>query len=248
MADQAAARAAALQQRTLPGLNDLSLRMQTDALAAGDRANRALNPGLYGVRDTFAANLLEELKAGDQLTPAQQHKVQQRIRGAQAARGNILGDGAAFDEAIAESDYAQDMVDKRRAAALGLINARDLNPRFSSLGVINPTQVVAPNLAPASFTSERAVNQLMPNFSASGPINPTVPNFSATTASMPNLSPMNMQTTNPLSFLNPNAGGQGASYNLNAWTTGQNISANTPNPWLQGLGLGLKAYSAFGKT
>ena len=74
---------------------------QLAADRAADAAGRAVNPGLYSVRDTYAKQLEEELAAGANLTPTQQRKVQQQIRGSQAARGNILGDGAAFDEAIA---------------------------------------------------------------------------------------------------------------------------------------------------
>jgi hypothetical protein len=242
-ADIAAARATAQQTRTLPALNELSLRLQTDALTAGDAAGRRVNGGLYGVRDTLARTLQEELNAGDDLTPAQQRKVQQRIRGAQASRGNILGDGAAFDEAIAESDYAQDMVDRRRSTALGLLNARELNPNFSAVGVVNPTQVVAPNLGPANFTATTAVNPLMPNYAPA-----TAPNLTATTAGMPTTAPANITTSNPLGLLNPNAGNNAASYNLSAWTganTAANNRANQPNPWLQGIGLGLRAYGAF---
>lgn len=245
-ADMAGRRASSLQQELLPGLNDLGLRLQSDAYRAGDATGRQVNGGLYGIRDQYAANLLDEMKSGSDLTAAQKTKVQQRIRGAQASRGNILGDGAAFDEAIAESDYAQDMIDKRRSAALGLLNSRDLNPNFGAMSPLNPTQVVAPNLQPANFSAAGAVNPLMPNFSATGIMQPTVPNFSSTTAQMPNLSPSPINMSNPLAMLNPNAGSNAASYGLSAWNSQQNRVANAPNPWMQGLGAAFKGYAAFG--
>lgn len=240
-ADTAAARAVTQQQSTLPTLNNLSLALQSDALKAGDVAGRAVNGGLYGIRDEYARGLMEELKAGAELTPAQRRKVQQRIRGAQASRGNILGDGAAFDEAIAESDYAQGLVNDRRSAALGLLNARDLNPNFSALGVVNPTQVVSPNLGPANFSATTAVNPLMPNFAPA-----TSPNLTATTAAMPSAAPANIATSNPLGLLNPNAGNNAANYNLNAWNSLSNRIANLPNPWAQGIGTAASVFGALG--
>lgn len=245
-ADTAAARAVAQQQANLPGLNDLSLRLQGDALTAGDAAGRKVNGGLYGIRDEYAANLLDEMKSGSELTPAQRNKVQQRIRGAQAARGNILGDGAAFDEAIAESDYAQNMINQRRSAALGLINSRDLNPNFSSVNVVNPTQVVAPN----SRAFDNIVNPVQTVGVNNGPANfrsadPLSPNFTATTVGVPSLTPNVAPPGDPLAMLNPNAGPAGANAAMNVWGTNTNIAANQPNPWMQGAGLGLSAYSAY---
>lgn len=240
-ATRAAANATQQQTTNLPVLNDLSLRLQTDALTAGDAAGRKTNGGTYAIRDQFAANLLDELKSGGELTAAQKNKVQQRIRGAQASRGNILGNGAAFDEAIAESDYSQNLVNDRRSAALGLINSRDLNPNFSSVGVMNPTQVVQPNLGSANFTATTAVNPLMPNFSPTG-----TPNLSATTAAMPSLAPANINQSNPLALLNPNAGSNAASYGLSAWNSQSNRIAQAPNAWMQGLGAAFKTYGTFG--
>jgi hypothetical protein len=241
-ADTAAARAVALQQKNLPGLNDLNIRLQTDSYKGADAAGRAVNPNLYGLRDDFATQLREEFASGADLTPAQQRKVQQRIRGSQAARGNILGDGAAFDEAIAESDYAQDMIDKRRGAALGLINSRDLAPNFSSVGVLNPTQVVAPNQGTANFTATTAVNPMMPNFGT-----PSAPAMTPTTVGVPTSSTAStIKPGNPLSIMDPNAGQSGQNYALNAWNSQQNRVANAPNPWVTGLGAAAKTYGAFG--
>lgn len=223
-ADEAARRAAASQTSTLPGLNNLSLQMQRQATLDADATGRAVNPNLYGVRDTFAKQLQDELAAGSDLTKAQRNKVQQRIRGAQASRGNILGDGAAFDEAIAESDYAQNLVNDRRSQALGLINSRDLSPNFTSLGVVNPTQVVAPNNNGANFSVQTAVNPLMPN-------------FTATTTAAPNVTATAIPTSNPLSMMNPNAGQSGANYGLSAWQTTTQQQSQQQNPWMAGLGL-----------
>ncbi len=231
-ATRAAANATQQQTTNLPVLNDLSIRLQTDAYRGADAAGRSTNPNVYAVRDTFASQLADELRAGGELTAAQKNKVQQRIRGAQASRGNILGNGAAFDEAIAESDYSQNLVNDRRSAALGLINSRDLSPNFSSVGVMNPTQVVQPNLGPANFTATTAVNPLMPNFSPTG-----TPNLSATTAAMPSLAPANINQSNPLALLNPNAGNNAANYGLSAWQTQGNLNSQQVNPWTQGLGL-----------
>lgn len=240
--DEAAKRAVAQQQQTLPQLNDLGIRLQTDAYKGADAAGRAVNGALYSLRDTYATQLADEMKSGADLTAAQRNRVQQRIRGAQASRGNILGDGAAFDEAIAESDYAQEMIDKRRSAALGILNARELSPNFQSIGVVNPTQVVSPNLQPANFTATTAVNPLLPNFGSGN-----TPNVGATTVNVPtNSTSTPIRQTDPLAMTNPNAGNAGTNYALNAWNALSNRIANAPNPWMQGLGAAFKSYATFG--
>ncbi len=266
--DTAAARSLAQQRTTLPGLNDLSLQLQTQTLRGADAAGRSVNPNTYAARDQLGQNILDGLKAGDSLTESQSRRVQQNIRGAQAARGNILGDGAAFDEAIAQSDYAQRIGQGRRTDALNFINARDLNPNFSSVGVVNPTQVVAPNsrayeniLNPTQLvtpnsrgyeniinpTQTVAPNNAAANFQTQTNINPLMPNFSATTVGAPNLTPITAPSANPLALLNPNAGTNAQGAALSAWTTNTNNAANTPNPWMQGLGLGLQAWSTFNR-
>jgi hypothetical protein len=45
----------------------------------------------------------------------------------------------------------------------------------------------------------------------------------------------------PGQTLNPNAGQQGAQFAQGVWNTQANIASQQANPWLQGLGLGLKA-------
>lgn len=253
--DEAAARSVAQQRTTLPALNDLGIQLQTASYKGADAAGRAVNPGLYSVRDTYAKQLEEELAAGANLTPTQQRKVQQQIRGSQAARGNILGDGAAFDEAIAASDYAQNLVNQRRTAALGLLNSRDLAPNFSSVGVVNPTQVVTPNSrafdAITNPVQTVGVNNGPANFSSTAALSP---NFAATTTSVPSLNPITATASDPLALLNANAGPNAANTAAGVWTTNTNnaaaagtAAANQPNPWMQGIGLGLQAYSAFNR-
>lgn len=220
-ADEAGARAAGLQQRLLPGLNDLQLRLQGDAVDAANVAARRNNESAYQVRDALGLQLASDLAAGNDLTDAQRNRVQQDIRRSQAARGNILGDGAAFDEAIASSDLAERIAQERKTNALSFINSRDLAPSFASMGVVNPTQVVTPNNAPA-----QPVNPLLPNNPSA-----TAPAFSATTTSGPNL------TATPAATLNPNAGANGANYAAGVWQTQANNAAQQQNPWMTGLGL-----------
>ena len=58
---------------------------------------------------------------------------------------------------------------------------------------------------------------------------------------------MTATQADPLALLNPNAGTNAQNAAVSAWTTNTNNAANQPNPWMQGIGLGLQAYSAFNR-
>lgn len=238
-ADTAAGRSLAQQQRILPSLNDLGLRMQGDAIDAANAAGRRANGTAFEARDRLGAQIASELAKGGELTDAQRTRNQQAVRRAQAARGAILGDAAAFDEALSESELAEMIDQQRKTNALNFINSRDLAPSFASVSTVNPSQVVSPNngVVNPTNTAVQPVNPMLPNYASSGPVNPTVPNVAATTAAGPNLSPATITPTNPLAMLNPNAGQAGATYAGNIWSQQNAAAAEQGNPWMEGLGM-----------
>lgn len=250
--------AAQLQEELTPGLNKLLLRNQGEARDAALESLKKTDPTGYNNRETLGKSIASELAMGSDMTAAQKRNYTEKVRGAQAARGNILGDSAGFDEALKLTGYGDDLQTKRQGAALSFLNSKDLMPSFRSLDVINPTQVAAPNLGPASygavpvgnptqtvaplanaasFSTTQAVNPLMPNFGATQALNPNVPNLTATTTGGPNLNATPIQTMNPMQFINPNAGDNAASFNQGVW--GQQFSRESKqvNPWMAGLGM-----------
>ncbi|HWA07916.1 MAG TPA: hypothetical protein VG838_00465 [Opitutaceae bacterium] len=213
------------QKDLLPQLNKVYSQAQTDSLNAANAAGRANNPSAYATRDALGAQIAADLAAGDQMTDAQKRQYQEKVRGAQAARGNILGDSAAFDEALQLTDYGDQLKQQRQQAAENFLNTKDLAPNFATVGAVNP---------------------VMPNFGSTQPINPTVPNFAPTTTGMPSLAPTPISASNnPLAMLNPNAASQGQQLAQNTYQTQVGASASQGNPWMQGLGLALSAYGTY---
>jgi hypothetical protein len=212
------------QQDLLPILNRVYAGAQSDSYAAADAAARAANPEAYAARTALGRQIAEELAAGGTMTDAQKRAYTEKVRGAQAARGNIMGDSASFEEALSLTGYADQLKKDRQAAALSFLNSRDLAPSFATIGAVNP---------------------VVPNFGPTQTLNPQVPNLQATTTSGPNLNPTPVQS-NPLAFLNPSAGQQGAGYAMNEWQNRTQIASQQVDPWMAGLGLAFQGLGAAG--
>lgn len=207
---------AAWQQDLLPQLNRTFSGAQADTLAAATAAGRAANPEAYAVRDALGKQIAEELAKGGEMTDAQKRAYTEKVRGAQAARGNIMGDSAGFDEALQLTGYGDELQKNRQTAALGFINSRDLTPNFTTVNAVNP---------------------LMPNFGATQTFNPQVPTMNATTTSGPNLNPAAVQQINPLALLNANAGQAAVDQKTNIWSQQFKRESEQVDPWMQGLGM-----------
>lgn len=239
-----------LQQELAPRLNQTGLDMQRAAEKASMDSYREDDPSRYAMREQLYKQVNDELAAGDQLTDRQKEQLQQKIRGAQSARGNILGAGAGYDEAMLEKDAGMAERDKRRATALQIIQGTEDRPRFAATGAV-PMSLEAPGSVNADgvsvpapdYRSTAAVNPLMPNYQSPGMVNPQSPNFAATTTGAPNLNPVPVGQSGSFSYVNPNSVQQGANSVNQAWQQKSNLLMNLPNPWATGLG---SAAGAFG--
>jgi hypothetical protein len=216
---------AAWQQELLPALNRTYTTAQADSHAAATEAGRLANPTAYATRDALGAQIAAELAKGRDMTDDQRNRYTEQVRGAQAARGNVLGDSAAFEEALKLTEYGDTLQKDRQGAALSFINSRDLGPTFQTVGAVNP---------------------LMPNFGATQTMNPQVPNLAATTTTAPNLNPAGVAPQNPLAFLNPSAGQNSATYAGNIWQQQFQRESEQVNPWMAGLGMLTGAAGAAG--
>jgi len=215
---------ASWQQELLPILNKVYSGAQADSYAAADAAARAANPEAYAARTALGQQIAAELAKGSDMTDAQKRNYTERVRGAQASRGNILGDSASFDEALQLTGYGDQLKKDRQAAALSFLNSRDLAPTFQTVGAVNP---------------------VVPNFGATQTLNPQVPNLQATTTSGPNLNATQVQS-NPLAFLNPSAGQQSTQYAQQSWQNQTQIASQQVDPWMAGLGLAFQGLGAAG--
>lgn len=208
-----------LQSSLLPQLNALGLASQKTAYDQGltlanqgAQATQAtmgqLNAALLPTRDAWGAQVLGDLQKGSTMTDAQRAQVENDVRSGQAARGNILGNSAMVDEALAKFNMGQQLQQQRQAAAQAYLAGSNFVP------------IQQPN---AQMNAQQAVNPLMPNFSAGQMQQAQTPVFQATTTSGPNLSPYSVTQGNQWNYLNPNAGQQSAQFSQQSYGTKANV-------------------------
>jgi len=207
-----------LQNELLPAANEAGLEAQHQAMLKSLESFKESDPERYALQQRLIAAANEDLDAGANLTPEQLEAMQQNVRGAQAARGNILGAGAAYDEGRMATQMGTDLQQQRRQTALGILQGSDVAPRFGAAGAVNP---------------------LMPQYGPQGMLTPQTPNFSATQVGGPNLNPVGIGSSNGFSYVNPNAGAAGVAHAGNVWQTQFSAAQNKQSPWAAMLGGGM---------
>ncbi|MBS0229464.1 MAG: hypothetical protein JSS23_12335 [Proteobacteria bacterium] len=137
--ENAMRRSASLQQELLPQLNETGLANQAAGRRAALESLKETDATRYNTREQLGAQVMGDLALGDQLSDAQRTRMQNQVRSAQAARGNVLGGAPAVQEMLAETDYQDRMKAQRQQAARDFINTGDLLPQFATLGTNDPT-------------------------------------------------------------------------------------------------------------
>jgi len=148
-----------------------AMRLSADAIAAmnmdiqqryGEDMNleqlkriKEADPVGWEVRQKLAQTTLDELSAGRELGDAAAAQVEQSVRGAQTARGNIYGSANIGQEALAKFDAGQRLLTQRmsqaQAYALG-------TPITAQYGAISGAQQGAANFAPMQLQQGIAQN------------------------------------------------------------------------------------------
>jgi len=213
-----------LQNELLPAANEAGLEAQHQAMLKSLESFKESDPERYALQQRLIAAANDDLDAGANLTPEQLETMQQNVRGAQAARGNILGAGAAYDEGRMATQMGTDLQMQRRQTALGILQGSDVAPRFGAAGAVNP---------------------LMPQYGPQGMLTSQTPNFNATTAGGPNLNPVGINSSNGFSYVNPNAGAASVAHASNVWQTQFGAAQNKASP-LSGALAGAGAGASFG--
>lgn len=148
-----------------------AMRTSADAIAAmnldiqqryGEQMNleqlkriKEADPVGYELRQKLAQTTLEELSAGRELGADASRQVEQSVRGAQSARGNVYGAANIGQEALAKFDAGQRLLTQRmsqaQAYALG-------TPITAQYGAISGAQQGAANFAPMQLQQGIAQN------------------------------------------------------------------------------------------
>jgi len=169
------------------------------------------------VADSLEAQILKELQAGADLDGDVMREMDQYLIGQQLERGGSYGKADEFQRAsnIGQAADARRSQRQQKAAAFlaGGFGKDERNYRKSQQDMANLSSFMSGQTPTAQFQQLSGAQQ------GAAPFVPGTPG----------------QT------LNPNAGQQGTQFAQGVWNTQANIASQQANPWLQGLGLGLKA-------
>jgi hypothetical protein len=109
------------------------------------------DPTGYAARQQLANAVLQGLNQGSSLDPDFVNQLQQQIRGAQAARGNILGDAPANAENLYIGNAALGLQQQRLNNALSYVNSPTLASQYAALsGAQNGPAPFAPQPFPTT--------------------------------------------------------------------------------------------------
>ena len=84
-------------------------------------AMRLANPGQWALLDELNKGSLADLQNGTHMDPAQAREIQQAVRQGQAARGMGMGPADLYTEAMTMGQAGQQLLERRRALASGLV-------------------------------------------------------------------------------------------------------------------------------
>ena len=92
------------------------------------------DPVGFEMRQELGRTTLEQLAKGSELTEAQAKQAEESVRGAQAARGNVLGPANIAQEALAKFDMGQRMLLQRQHAAQAYVMGQPITAQYGMMG------------------------------------------------------------------------------------------------------------------
>jgi len=170
---------------------------------------------------TIQQQMLDELNQGGATDAATNREIEQFLTAQQSARGGGYGKADEYERAMGVGQAAEARKAQRKQQALAFLTSGatpdDVSFRRGQQNKANLASFLSGTTPTAQFAS------------LSGAQNQAAPFIPGT----------------PGPTLNPNAGAQGAAYAQGNYNTQTNYAAGQANPWMAGLGLGLKAYGTF---
>ena len=120
------------------------------------------DPEGFKARQDLAKQVREDLLLGSSLSPQAQRDVEEYVRGAQAARGNILGNAATAQETMAKFEVGEKLKQQRLANASGYVLGTPLTAQYQN---ISGAQNQAAPFQPTAYQPGMGLN---PNAGAQG--------------------------------------------------------------------------------
>ncbi len=126
-----------LYQQSAPALaqQQLDLNRQFDPQRISqERADlQQSDPNAFALHEAYNKSTLDNLNLGDKLSSDQLRNIQQQTRQAQTARGNVMGDNPAMQEAFNAFGYGQQLQAGRQQQAATALGLGSSNQQFGSL-------------------------------------------------------------------------------------------------------------------
>ncbi len=173
------------------------------------------------VAKTLQQQILEELNQGGGTDAATNREIEQFLTAQQSARGGGYGTADEYERAMGVGQAAEARKTQRKQQAMAFLTSgatpEDADFRVGQQNKANLGSFISGSKPSAEFASLTGAQTGAAPFVA-GPAAPG---------------------------LNPNAGQQGAQFAQGNYNTQTNYAAGQANPWLQGIGVGLKAYGVF---
>lgn len=104
---------------------------------------KSVDPQFLADYGQLSNSLGSQLAAGSGLTPEMTTELQGQIRGAQAARGNVLGDAPVSGEALYLGQAGQQLLQQRQGAMESFLNGANPESQFNSLAGAGGTALAA---------------------------------------------------------------------------------------------------------
>jgi len=222
--DKMAAKVLEIQQKYGPEF----IKSAKEQLAASDPQGVAARQRLFDevmadqdrqpdltLSKTIQQQMLDELNQGGATDAATNREIEQFLTAQQSARGGGYGKADEYERAMGVGQAAEARKAQRKQQALAFLTSGatpdDVSFRRGQQNKANLSAFLSGTTPTAQFQQLSGAQQQAAPFVAQGGVNQ-----------------------------NPNAGAQGAQFAQNVWQTQANNAAQEANPWLQGIGLGLK--------
>ena len=117
-----------------------------------------LDPAWLTAHNATGTQVTNQLRMGSQLDPASMNQLQQSVRGAQAARGNIYGDSAGQAEAYTLGNAGQQLYQQRLANAQGFLQTPTVPSQINQVAPVQPDRSFSYVDPAAGFEGLNAAN------------------------------------------------------------------------------------------
>ena len=107
---------------------------------------QALDPTRYALQQSVEQNAQNQLNLGSSLSPDQENLIQQQVMQAQTQRGNIMGSNPSIDQAFAQFNMGQQLLQQREGNANSVLGYNPAGTNSSAASSLSQAGVTPQSL------------------------------------------------------------------------------------------------------